>query len=148
MTTPLLAASNGCLISESQKGAKSAKAPKKGYLNGVGLSRPQSYRATIPESWKGRFAPRRTANIAKEIRRAIRRGHPSGAMEIINNKSNLRYLTASEEAHLRGSLHTLILFLASMTKPWGSSTGDCQRHQTSVYGLLGRRSCLMACRAI
>ena len=67
------------------KGVKSAKAPKQGYLNGVGLSRPQSYRATIPESWKGRFAPRRTANIAKEIRRAIRRGHPSGAMEIINN---------------------------------------------------------------
>ena len=93
------------------KGAKSAKAPKQGYLNGVGLSRPQSYRATIPESWKGRSAPRRTANIASEIRRAIRRGHPSGALEIINNKSNLRYLTASEEAHLRGEIaHAYFIF--------------------------------------
>ena len=93
------------------KGAKSAKAPKQGYLNGVGLSRPQSYRATIPESWKGRSAPRRTANIAREIRRAIRRGHPSGALDIINNKSNLRYLTASEEAHLRGEIaHAYFIF--------------------------------------
>ena len=93
------------------KGAKVAKAPKKGYLNGVGLSRPQSYRATIPESWKGRSAPRRTANIAKEIRRAIRRGHPSGALEVINNKSNLRYLTAAEEAHLRGEIaHAFFIF--------------------------------------
>ena len=93
------------------KGAKSAKAPKQGYLNGVGISRPQSYRATIPESWKGRSAPRRTANIAKEIRRAIRRGHPSGALEVIDNKANLRYLTASEEAHLRGEIaHAYFIF--------------------------------------
>ena len=93
------------------KKARAAKAPKPGYLNGVGLSRPQSYRATIPESWKGRSAPRRTASIAKEIRRAIRRGHPSGALEVINNKSNLRYLTATEEAHLRGEIaHAYFIF--------------------------------------
>ena len=93
------------------KKARAAKAPKPGYLNGVGLSRPQSYRATIPESWKGRSAPRRTASIAKEIRRAIRRGHPSGALEMINNKSNLRYLTATEEAHLRGEIaHAYFIF--------------------------------------
>ena len=93
------------------KGAKAAKAPKQGYLNGVGISRPQSYRAIIPESWKGRSAPRRTANIAKEIRRAIRRGHPSGALEVIDNKLNLRYLTAAEEAHLRGEIaHAYFIF--------------------------------------
>lgn len=93
------------------KGAKPAKAPKPGYLNGVGLSRPQSYRATIPESWKGRSAPRRTARIARDIRRAIRRGHPSGALEMINAKSNLRYLTATEEAHLRGEIaHAYFIF--------------------------------------
>ena len=93
------------------KKVRAAKAPKPGYLNGVGLSRPQSYRATIPESWKGRSAPRRTASIAKEIRRAIRRGHPSGALEMINNKSNLRYLTATEEAHLRGEIaHAYFIF--------------------------------------
>ena len=93
------------------KKARAAKAPKPGYLNGVGLSRPQSYRATIPESWKGRSAPRRTASIAKEIRRAIRRGHPSGALEMVNNKSNLRYLTATEEAHLRGEIaHAYFIF--------------------------------------
>ena len=93
------------------KNTRAAKAPKPGYLNGVGLSRPQSYRATIPESWKGRSAPRRTASIAKEIRRAIRRGHPSGALEMINTKSNLRYLTATEEAHLRGEIaHAYFIF--------------------------------------
>jgi len=93
------------------KNAKAAKAPKPGYLNGVGISRPQSYRATIPESWKGRSAPRRTARIAREIRRAIRRGHPSGALEMINNKANLRYLTATEEAHLRGEIaHAYFIF--------------------------------------
>ena len=93
------------------KKAKAAKAPKPGYLNGVGLSRPQSYRASIPESWKGRSAPKRTASIAREIRRAIRRGHPSGALEMINNQSNLRYLTATEEAHLRGEIaHAYFIF--------------------------------------
>ena len=93
------------------KGAKPAKAPKPGYLNGVGISRPQSYRATIPESWKGRSAPRRTARIARDIRRAIRRGHPSGALEMINSKANLRYLTATEEAHLRGEIaHAYFIF--------------------------------------
>ena len=59
------------------KGAKYPKPPKKGYLNGVGQSRPQSFRALIPQSYKGRASPRQTARIAREIRRYIRRGHPS-----------------------------------------------------------------------
>ena len=54
---------------------------------------------------------KRTASIAREIRRAIRRGHPSGALEMINNQSNLRYLTATEEAHLRGEIaHAYFIF--------------------------------------
>lgn len=91
--------------------AKAARAPKKGYLNGVGLSKPQSYRAVIPQSWAGRQAPRITAKIARDIRRAIRRGHPSGALELLNKSTNLRYLTAIEEAHLRGEIaHAYFIF--------------------------------------
>lgn len=72
------------------KGAKYPKPPKKGYLNGVGQSRPQSYRAYIPQSYAGRASPRKTAEIARQIRRSIRRGHPSGALEYLNKKSSLR----------------------------------------------------------
>ena len=93
------------------KGAKAARSPKKGYLNGVGLSRPQSFRADIPESWSGRASPRTTAKIARDIRRSIRRGYPTGAVEILDKPSNLRYLTASEEGHLRGEIaHAYFIF--------------------------------------
>ena len=93
------------------KSAKAARNPKDGYLNGVGLSQPQSFRATIPESWKGRSAPKKTAAIAREVRRSIRRGHPSGAIEYLGKSSTLRYLTASEEAHLRGEIaHAYFIF--------------------------------------
>jgi len=91
--------------------SKAANAPKKGYLNGVGLSRAQNYRAQIPESRVGRSSPLTTAKIARDIRRAIRRGHPSGANALLNNPSNLRYLTAGEEAHLRGEIaHAYFIF--------------------------------------
>ena len=93
------------------KSVKAARNPKAGYLNGVGLSKPQSFRATIPESWKGRSAPKKTAAIARQVRRSIRRGHPSGAVEYLNKLSILRYLTASEEAHLRGEIAHAYLFL-------------------------------------
>ena len=93
------------------KNTKAAKSPKKGYLNGVGLSRPQSFRADIPESWSGRASPRTTAKIARDIRRSIRRGYPSGAVQILDKPSNLRYLTATEEAHLRGEIaHAYFIF--------------------------------------
>ena len=93
------------------KGAKATRSPKKGYLNGVGLSRPQSFRAEIPESWSGRASPRTTAKIARDIRRSIRRGYPTGAVQILDNPSNLRYLTASEEGHLRGEIaHAYFIF--------------------------------------
>lgn len=93
------------------KGAKYPKPPKKGYLNGVGQSRPQSFRALIPQSYKGRASPRQTARIAREIRRYIRRGHPSGALEYLNQKKTLRYLTKTEEGHLRGEIaHAYFIF--------------------------------------
>ena len=93
------------------KGAKAARSPKEGYLNGVGLSRPQGYRADIPESWSGRASPRTTAKIARDIRRSIRRGYPSGAIEILDKPANLKYLTASEEGHLRGEIaHAYFIF--------------------------------------
>ena len=93
------------------KGAKYPKPPKKGYLNGVGQSRPQSYRAYIPQSYAGRASPRKTAEIARQIRRSIRRGHPSGALEYLNKKSSLRYLTKLEEGHLRGEIaHAYFIF--------------------------------------
>ncbi len=93
------------------KSARPAQSPKQGYLNGVGISRPQSYRADVPESWSGRVSPRTTAKIARDIRAKIRRGHPTGANEILDNPSNLRYLTASEEGHLRGEIaHAYFIF--------------------------------------
>lgn len=93
------------------KSAKPAPEPKKGYLNGVGLSRPQSYRAEVPESWSGRASPRTTAKIARDIRRSIRSGYPTGAVNILDDPSNQRYLTASEEGHLRGEIaHAYFIF--------------------------------------
>ena len=93
------------------KNTKSAKAPKQGYLNGVGQLRPQGFRALIPESYAGRASPRRTAEIARQVRWAIRRGHPSGGLEYLNKAESLRYLTKTEEAHLRGELaHAYFIF--------------------------------------
>ncbi len=93
------------------KNYKSAKSPKKGYLNGVGLSKPQSYRAYIPESWSGRRAPKQTAFVAQKVRKAIRRKRPSSALKLLNSKNNTNYLTKSEEAHLRGEIaHAYFVF--------------------------------------
>ena len=93
------------------KGVKSAKAPKQGYLNGVGQLRPQGFRADIPESYAGRASPRRTAEIASQVRRSIRRGHPSGGLDYLNRPESLRYLTKTEEAHLRGEVaHAYYIF--------------------------------------
>ena len=50
----------------------------------------------------GRASPTRTASVARSIRRAIRRGWPSGALDIVNDPKNKRYLTAAEEGQLRG----------------------------------------------
>ena len=73
------------------KNAQSPKAPKPGYLNGYGQAGAHGYRPRIPASNAGRASPTRTASIARSIRRAIRRGWPSGALDIVNDPQNIRY---------------------------------------------------------
>jgi hypothetical protein len=93
------------------KNARSPKAPKPGYLNGYGQAGAHGYRPRIPASNVGRASPTRTASIARSIRRAIRRGWPSGALDIVNDPQNKRYLTAAEEGQLRGEIaHAYFIF--------------------------------------
>ena len=93
------------------KNARSPKAPKPGYLNGYGQAGAHGYRPRIPASNAGRASPTRTASIARSIRRAIRRGWPSGALDIVNDPQNKRYLTAAEEGQLRGEIaHAYFIF--------------------------------------
>ena len=86
------------------KSAKNPIPPKKGYLNGVGQNAPQRWRAVIPESYKGRISPRQTAFVANKVRRYNLLKEPTNANKYLSNSSNLRYLTPSEEAHLRGEI--------------------------------------------
>jgi len=86
------------------KAAAGPKQPKKGYLNGVGHHDPQSWRAAVPVSRPGRASPRKTAAIAAEVRRAIRRGAPTAAARYLSQSGNLRYLTKAEEGHLLGEI--------------------------------------------
>lgn len=83
--------------------AKSQKSPKKGYLNGYGRSSLGSSYVRIPASNAGRASPSKTRKIARDIRRKVRSGWPTGAKEMLN-KSNLRYLTKYEEAVLRADI--------------------------------------------
>lgn len=93
------------------KGQAMPKAPKSGYLNGYGMTHVNGYRPRIPASSAGRSSPRTTRRVAVEVRRAIRRGWPTGALDTINAKSNLRYLTKGEEAQLRGEVsHAYFIF--------------------------------------
>ena len=93
------------------KNVRSPKAPKPGYLNGYGQAGAHGYRPRIPASNAGRASPTRTASIARSIRRAIRRGWPSGALDIVNDPQNKRYLTAAEEGQLRGEIaHAYFIF--------------------------------------
>ena len=91
--------------------ARAPKAPKPGYLNGYGQAGAYGYRPRIPENNAGRASPSRTASVARTIRRAIRRGWPSGALDIVNDPNNKRYLTAAEEGQLRGEIaHAYFIF--------------------------------------
>lgn len=93
------------------KNAAMPTAPKNGYLNGFGLSTGNSYRPPIPASSAGRASPRNTRRIAREIRRSIRRGWPTGALKVIDDKGNQRYLTSAEESQLRGEIaHAYFIF--------------------------------------
>ena len=85
--------------------------PKSGYFRGYGLSRYDGLRPTIPASSAGRAAPARTRSIAREVRRLIRRGWPTGALRVIDNQTNRRYLTRGEEGQLRGEIaHAYFIF--------------------------------------
>ena len=91
--------------------ARAPKAPKPGYLNGYGQAGAYGYRPRIPRKNVGRASPTRTASVARSIRRAIRRGWPSGALDIVNDPKNKRYLTAAEEGQLRGEIaHAYFIF--------------------------------------
>ena len=93
------------------KNAALPNAPKSGYLNGFGLSTGNNYRPPIPASSAGRASPSQTRRIAREIRRAIRRGWPTGALKVIDEQNNQRYLTSSEESQLRGEIaHAYFIF--------------------------------------
>ena len=91
--------------------ARAPKTPKPGYLNGYGQAGAFGYRPRIPRSNVGRASPTRTASVARSIRRAIRRGWPSGALDIVNDPKKKRYLTAAEEGQLRGEIaHAYFVF--------------------------------------
>ncbi|MEC8641670.1 MAG: lytic transglycosylase domain-containing protein [Pseudomonadota bacterium] len=93
------------------KNTAAPTSPKPGYLNGYGLSSGSSYRPRIPMYTGGRASPRTTRRVAREVRRAIRRGWPSGALEVVENERNRRYLTKQEEGQLRGEIaHAYFIF--------------------------------------
>ena len=86
-----------------RKKPKSAPLPQKptpGYLSGFGGLDNERIRPSIPLSFSGRSAPSVTREIARKIRRYIRRGWPSGALEVLNTSRAKKYLTNKEEAQL------------------------------------------------
>ena len=84
-------------LAESVAKNAAARPVKPGYLNGYGLVGVSSYRPPIPMYTGGRASPRTTRRVAREVRRNIRRGWPSRALEVIENERNRRYLTKVEE---------------------------------------------------
>ena len=91
--------------------AKAPTPPKPDYLNGFGLISKNEYRPNIPAFSSGRASPRKTRQIAREVRRAIRRGWPTGALRVVNDEGNRRYLTKTEEGQLRGEIaHAYFIF--------------------------------------
>ncbi|MGB2333499.1 MAG: lytic transglycosylase domain-containing protein [Candidatus Puniceispirillaceae bacterium] len=93
------------------KNTKDPKSPKPGYLNGYGHAGLYGYLPQIPSDRAGRAAPSRTANVARLVRRAIRRGWPTGALDVLKNPDNKRYLTKAEEGQLRGEIaHAYFIF--------------------------------------
>ena len=93
------------------KNATAPKSPKPGYLNGYGQAGGGGYLPRIPARIEGRASPTRTASVAHSVRRAIRRGWPSGALDILDKPENRRYLTNDEEGQLRGEVaHAYFIF--------------------------------------
>ena len=93
------------------KNTRDPKSPKPGYLNGYGYAGLYGYVAKIPASRAGRASPSRTANVARQVRRSIRRGWPTGALDVLKNPDNRRYLTKAEEGQLRSEIaHAYFIF--------------------------------------
>ena len=93
------------------KNMRDPKSPKAGYLNGYGHAGLYGYLPQIPAVRAGRAAPSRTANVARLVRRAIRRGWPTGAIDVLRNPDNKRYLTKAEEGQLRSEIaHAYFIF--------------------------------------
>ena len=80
---------------------KNPREPKKGYLNGYGRTQADGHYVNFPLSYENRSSPSKTRAIARDVRRKIRSGFPSGGVQILADKNNLRYLTKHEEAVLR-----------------------------------------------
>lgn len=85
------------------KSAAAPTAPSGGYLNGYGRAAGR-YAVAIPASAAGRASPARTRAIARDIRRKIRSGWPSGAKQVIDAAANRKYLTRGEEAQLHAEI--------------------------------------------
>ena len=83
--------------------AAAPKKPKEGYLNGYGRSGIGTYYVAIPTHTKGRQSPSRTRSIAREVRKRILSGWPTGAKDHLT-QANLKFLTAYEEAVLRADI--------------------------------------------
>jgi len=83
--------------------AKPPKNPKSGYLNGYGRTSIGRHYTPIPASVSGRASPAKTRSIARDIRRRVRSGWPSGAVALLT-QDNLRYLTKYEEGVLRADI--------------------------------------------
>ena len=93
------------------KNMKDPKSPKPGYLNGYGHAGLYGYLPQIPADRAGRAAPSRTANVARLVRQAIRRGWPTGALDVLKDPDNKRYLTKAEEGQLRSEIaHAYFIF--------------------------------------
>ena len=80
---------------------KNPQEPKKGYLNGYGRTQADGHYISFPISTENRSSPSKTRAIARDVRRKIRSGFPTGGVRILADKNNLRYLTKREEAVLR-----------------------------------------------
>jgi len=80
---------------------KNPHEPKKGYLNGYGRTQADGQYVSFPLTYENRSSPSKTRAIARDVRRKIRMGFPTGGVSILADKNNLRYLTKREEAVLR-----------------------------------------------
>ena len=81
----------------------SPKRPVSGYLDGYGRTDHGGYYARVPASTQGRASLSKTRAIAREVRKRVRSGWPSGARDHLT-VANLKYLTGYEEAVLRADI--------------------------------------------